>query len=311
MRFFDMSACAVLALAACHCAALAGEPSTARLAFAAEGKEFRFDTGLLRGSLRREGRSLGLGPVTDTASGAALAGPYGLFSHYRLLDAERRYGDGAWGWASAARLLPDGAVEAHWAADQVHPFDLKAVYRWAAPDTLDVTTSVVAKKDLSGMEVFLASYFVGFSQSFVYVKACPEAGGKAGFLEARKPSGVWQMFPRDAEAVKLLADGRWRRPPSPVDWKVMPQFAGALGLRRSARTGLTALVMAPPGDCFAVATPYGEEGHGSLYLSLFGCDIKAGETATARSRLIIGGDISNERAIALYDAYVKSLEGNR
>jgi hypothetical protein len=62
--------------------------------------------------------------------------------------------------------------------------------------------------------------------------------------------------------------------------------------------------MAPPQDCFAVLTPFGEEGHRSVYLSLFGRDLKAGETATARARLVIGRDISDEQAIALYKAYV-------
>lgn len=281
--------------------------SEAALGFVAEGKAFRFDTGFLRGYLRRDGRSLGLGPVTDVASGAALSGPYGLCSHYRLLDAETRYGGGAWDWASAAKLLPDGSVEATWAVDAGHPFELKAVYRWAAPGTLDVTTSITARKELPRMEVFLASYFVGFNQSLVYVKACPETGGKPGFLEAKKTFGIWQMFPRDEDAVKVVSDGRWRRPPSPVDWKIMPQFAGPLGMRRNAKAGLTALVMAPPGDCFAVATPYGEEGHGSLYLSLFGRDIKAGETASAHSRLVIGREITDEQAIALYNAFVKEL----
>ncbi len=307
MHTFTALACVTCVVLGCVGAAWAGEAAPATLAFVAEGKGFRFDTGVLRGTLRPEGKSLGLGPVTDVASGAALAGAYGLCSHYRLLDAETRYGGGAWDWASAAKLLPDGAVESSWAADQAHPFDLKAVYHWAAPGTLDVTTSLTAKKALSRMEVFLASYFVGFAQSLVYVKACPETGGKPGFLEAKKAAAVWQMFPRDDDAVKLITDGRWKRPPSPVDWKVMPPLAGPMGMRRNAKAGLTALVMAPPGDCFAVATPYGDEGHGSLYLSLFGRDIKAGETATARSRLVIGREITDEKAIALYDGYLKEI----
>jgi len=285
--------------------ALASAAEPAKLAFVAEGKEFRFNTGLVRGSLRPQGRSLGLAPVADCASGATLSGAYGLVSHYRLLDAETRYGGGAWDWPSTARLLDDGAVEAAWTADQGHPFDMKAVYRWAAPGTLDVTTTVAPKKDLARLEVFLASYFAGFPVSLVYVKACPETGDKPGFLEAKKSFAVWQMFPRDPDAVKLIQDGRWKRPPSPVDWKIMHTLAGPLAMRRNAKLGITALVMAPPADCFAVATPYSEEGHGSLYLSLFGRDIKAGETATARSRLVLARGLTDEAAIALYQAYLK------
>jgi hypothetical protein len=251
---------------------------------------------------------MGLASVADAASGTVLSGAYGLFSHYRLLDAETRYGGGAWDWPSAARLLPDGAVEASWTADAGHPFDLRAVYRWTAPGTLDVTTTVVPRKDLSRLEVFLASYFAGFPGSFVYVKGCPETEGKEGFLEAKKSFAAWQMFPRDDEAVKTIRDGRWKRPPSPVDWKIMPALAAPLAMRRSAKTGLTGLVMAPREDCFAISTPHSEEGHGSLYLSLFGRDVKAGESATARSRLVIGRDITDDRAIALCKAYLAELQ---
>jgi hypothetical protein len=51
--------------------------------------------------------------------------------------------------------------------------------------------------------------------------------------------------------------------------------------------------------------PYGEEGHRSIYLSLFGRDFKDGETATARSRLVIGRDLTDKRVIELYETYQK------
>jgi hypothetical protein len=277
----------------------------APLAFTADGKEFRFDTGVLRGVLRSQGRSLGLTPLTDVATGATVAKGYGVCSHYRLLDANARYGGGAWDWASQARALRDGAVESLWSADPSHPFDLKAVYRWAAPGTLDVVTSVTAQKDLLRFEVFLASYFEGFASSSAYVQACPETGGRPGFLEATKDVAVWHMFPRDEQAVRTIDDGRWKRPPNPVDWTIRPRLAGALALRRDAASGLAALLMAPPGDCFAIAMPFGEEGHRSVYLSLLGGDIKSGQTATARTRLVIARSLTDDAAIEQYQAYIK------
>jgi hypothetical protein len=293
--------------------ALAAEQAgdkTPGLAFAAEGKEYRFDTGVLRGTLRSQGRSLGLMPVAESASGTAIAKGFGLFSHYRLLDDSARYGRGlgAWDWPSTARLLPDGSAEAAWSADEEHPFDLKAVYRWAAPNTLDVTTSVVPRKDLRQFESYLASYYEGFPTPLVYVAACPETGGKPGLLEAKPEFGMWQIFPRDEAAVKVIEDGRWKRPPHPVTWKIMPRLAAPLAMRRDAASGLTALMMAPAEDCFAVSTPQTGEGHRSVYLSLLGRDIKAGQSATARSRLVIGRGISDEQAIALYEAYVKEIQ---
>jgi len=295
--------CTGLAIASSALAAEVAEPE--RLAFAAVAEEFHFDTGLQRGALRRDGKSLGLGPVVDVASGTQVAGRYGLLSHYRLLDAEARYGHAAWDWPSTAKLLEDGAVEVRWAADPGHPFDMAAVYRWKGPGTLDVETSVMPRGALRRFEVFLASYFAGFAETRAYVAACPETGGKAAFLEATAPSGHWQTFPRDEQAVKIFGDGRWRRPPNPVDWKMRPRLAAPLAMRRDAERNLTALLMAPPADCFAVSMPHSGEGHRSVYLSLFGRDLAPGRTATARARLIVGRGISDEQAVELYRAYVE------
>lgn len=282
-------------------------PPRPSLRFVGAGKAFRFDTGVLAGTLRSGGRSLGLLPVVDKATNKPVAKSVGLFSHYRLLSADSRYGTAAWGWPSKARLLADGAVQTRWAADAKRPLDMTAVYRWKEPNVLDLTTTVTARKPLRRMEVFLASYFAGFPESLVYARRDGEA--KAAFLPAARSAGHWQMFPRDKQAVQTITDGRWKRPPNPVAWKIRPFLAAPLALRRDAKRGLTAVVMAPAEDCFAIATPYGQEGHGSLYLCLLGRDLKAAESATVRSRLVIGRGITDRKAVSLYEAYVREPAG--
>lgn len=288
-------------------AASAGSESS-KLAFRPAGKEeYQFNTGILRGTLRPGGRSAGLSAVVHVPSGVTLAGSYGILSHYRVFATDARYGHAAWDWPSVSKLLTDGAVEVRWPPAKDHPFQLTAIYRFSGPATLDLETIVKPQQDLPRFEVFLASYFAkGFAASFVYVGDNPEAGGKPGFLPAKRSFGYWQMFPRDQEAVQVIADGRWRHPPNPVKWTIMPSMAAPIGMRRDEKTGLTAVVMARPEDCFAVATPYGAEGHRSLYLSLFGREVKAGETARARSRLVIAPKLSDQQAIELYQAYLKA-----
>jgi len=263
--------------------------------------EFSFDTGLLSGLLRPGGRSIGLNPLK--CGDNQLAGAYGIFSHYRLLTSKTRYGGGAWDFPSTATLA-DGTVEARWPAAKDRPFEIVARYRWVAPDSLDLVSTVKAVEDLPKFELFLASYFNGFDNSFVYAQP---AGGQPGFLEATRIRGDWQMYPRDDEAVGLIQDGRWKRPPNPVDWKILPHYAGALAMRRDAKTGLTALVMAAKDDCFAVATPFSGEGHRSLYLCLLGKDIPAGQSASARTRLVIAKGLTDQQAIERYEAFVKGL----
>jgi hypothetical protein len=305
------AACSLGAAAACQTtyAAEPGGPaaeSPLGLALKAVGQEYRFDTGELRGTLRLEGKSLGLRPVLAGAPGTPIAGMMGLFSPYRMLAADARFGTAAWDWASRAKSLPDGAVEVQWTADQEHPFDLAAVYRFSGPGTLDLNVTVEPRHDLRRFELFLASYFQGFPACFAYVGQGPAAGGQPAFMAAVKPAGDWQMFPRDAEAVQMARDGRWKRPPNPVQWQIMPRLAAPLALRRDAPSGLTAVLMAPADDCFAVSMPYGEEGHRSVYLSLFGRDLKAGQPASARARLVIGPAISDPDAVRLYEQWTGS-----
>lgn len=283
------------ALALLLCATAAAQPR-----FTPDGPGFRFDTGALRGQLHAGGQSVGLMPVTDVATTAAVARFKGLLSPYRLLTADRRFGDGAWDWASAASLQADGSVRVDWTADAAHPLDLIGVYRWASSNALDLVLTVTPREPLRRLEVFVASYFEGF--------ATASAWTRDGFLDARKADGDWQMFPRDEGGAALIRDGRWRLPPHPVDWTIRPPLAGAMAIRRDARTGLTALVMAPPRDCFAVSMPYGEEGHRSLYLSLLGHDLAAGATARVRLRLVLAASLSDEDAVACYHRYLKEID---
>jgi hypothetical protein len=274
--------------------AVAGQ---ADLCFRPVGDEFHFDTGALKGVLRAGGRSRGIGPVTEAGSGLSLAdGALGLLGPYRLLDAERRHLPDARDWPSTARLAEGGAVEVLWPADAQHPFEMRMVYRWAETNALDAVTTVTARQPLRRFEVFMASYFSGLPT--VYGR------GEAGFVEVTKALGDWLCFPRDAAAAAVVADGRWLRPPHPVTFKPVARYKLALGLRRDPESGLTGLMMAPPDACFAVLMPYSGEGHRSIYLSLLGRDFAAGESASARSRLVIGRNWSDAQAEEAYARFL-------
>jgi hypothetical protein len=262
---------------------------------AAGANEFSFDTGVLRGKLRAEGRSKGLSSVIYAPTGTRLDSSMGLFSHYRVFSAGKRYGTAAWDWPGEARLGSDGAVETRWPAAEGRPFELRARYRWAAPNILDLETTVLAKTNLPRFESFLASYFTAdFTNALVW------AGGSEGtrqFMAADKSYGAWLAFPRDDGAAAVIRDGRWKLEPNPVDWVLMPRLTGPLAVRRAPATGLTAVLMSPASDCFAVCTPQQSDPHNSLYLSLFGRDLKEGQTARARARLLIAPKLSEAQIL--------------
>ncbi len=281
-----------------------------------EAGYYRFDTGVLRGRVRLNGKSQGITELRHLASGVEVAhggGLPGLFSYYRVFSTDTRYGHAARDWPTTNRVLADGSLEVKWAPAAEHPLEITAVYRWRQPDTLDLETVVKPTQPMPRFEVFLSSYFQPGFRAWVYVKPNFFAQGQPAMLAADvNPlvDGTYLMFPRDREAVLRIFDRRWERPPDPVQWSVTRWLAAPLAMRRDENSGVTALIMAPPEDCFGVATPYnktppdGVAGHQSLYLSLFGQDLAAGQSARAQARLVVGKNITDSAAVDLYRQFL-------
>jgi hypothetical protein len=273
--------------------------------------EFQFDTGVLSGKLRAEGRSFGLTSVTHRPTGQSLSRSVGLFGLYRVFSDGKRCGTAGWDWPSEIALAEDGSVTVRCPAETNRPFALRGLYRWSSPTTLDLAIEVTPQQDLHGFEVFLASYFdPAFSNVLVQVQADSHAAAPS-FLVAEKSFGDWLMFPRDTAAVSLIRDGRWELPPNPVRWEILPKLACPLAVRRAPASGLTAVLMAPERDCFAIAMPYQTEGHYSTYLSLFGRDLPAGKVAQARARLQFLEAPSDEVLLQSYRSYTEKAGANR
>lgn len=260
----------------------------ASLRFAAGEKgEFQFNTGVLKGVIRAEGKSKGFTSVTHLPSGMRVdRNTMGLLSPYRIFSANHRYGTAAWDWESEARLQDDGSVSVVWRAARDRPFELSARYALADNETLAVEFQVKALEMLPAFEVFLASYFdVPFTNAMVLAK--PAEGGESRWVAATQPRGDWQVSPRDDAAIPMIQDGRWKKEPNPVDWLPLEKFSEPKAMRRAGPDGLAAVISADARDCFAISMPYQTEGHYSLYFSLLGRTIAAGETASAKARLQI------------------------
>ena len=267
---------------------------------------FVFDTGVLSGVLRQDGRSNGLVPITYTANNSELAAGEGLFNHYRVFTHGKRYGYGARRWPSTAELHDDGSVEVTWPATSDRPFELRAVYRWSAPNVLDLQTIVSAEESLEAFEVFLASYYPpAFINSRVWATRDPREESGAGFVSADRELGEWLAFPRDEQAAAVIDDGRWALEPHPLSWTFMPNFALPVALRRDPGSGLTVVVMSQPSDAFGLFTPYGEEDHICNYISLFGMDLEPGEVEISHSRLVVLQSPTDAEILGYANTYLK------
>lgn len=303
----------------CVVVAVAATVSAAELAFKPAGKDglFDFNTGACKGQMRADKASQGFDSFVDVASGAQLVHAPGLLSYYRLLSRDKRWGEDFRSWPKSARVLEDGALEVFWPPAADHPVELKATYRWKAPDTLDLETVLRPEPDMADVEVFLSSYFAKGFRSRVYVRAPRHKPGKPHFLPLDANPftvGTYLAFPRDLRAAQLFYDGRWERGRHPVQFSVNRFLEAPIALKVNDTTGLTCVFLSRPEDCFAVDAPYdrdppdGVAAHYSLYLSLFGRDLGAGQTARAVTRLVVGRDISEDRALTLYRRFIEEAK---
>jgi hypothetical protein len=263
-----------------------------------------FNTGVIKGKLGEKGIRKGFSSLVHVPTGQSMDRSMGIMSIYRVFGDGKRFGTGAWDLPGTIQLEPNGAALIQWPAAPDRPFTMEARYKWAAPDTADIEIQVSANRDLPKFETFLSSYFhESFNQCAVLCRTNLPSGKQYDFISAEKRWGDWLMFPKNDLAVSLIKDGRWQLLPNPVNWTIMPPFAKPIGFRSSTK-GITAVFMAPESDCFDIACPHQAEGHYSLYLSLFGRDIKAGEIVKARVRMVITTKNDLETVEQLYSQWL-------
>lgn len=278
---------------------------------------FTFDTGALTGHLAVQEKAQGILSLVDTASGKELtarSNEVGLFTLYRLFSTNHRWGTMAREWPKQARIRPDGSLEIAWPAEGDHPIKMAAAYRWSAVNALDLEITVTPEKSAPMFELFLSSYFNRDVRVKAYLKPTMHAAGQPELVAVEVNPlvvGTYISFPRDFAAARIVQDGRWEKGLHPAHWSTVRHMAAPLVLLADQKSGVSIVLMARPQDCFALGMSYNMEppdgvaGHHSVYFSLFGKDLKPGESATARLRAVVGQGLTPEQALAAYQEFVK------
>jgi DNA-directed RNA polymerase subunit RPC12/RpoP len=282
-----------------------------RLSFHLDGTiNLAFDTGVVKGSLQKDGRGEALKPISFIEPDVAIDSNHGLFVPYRFLTPQRRYGFGSWEWPRTGKVLDNGAAELNWAGTSDRPFNFSTVYRWKSADTLDLTVFFTPQTNLDQFELFLGSYFQKFPKAKAYVQ---DAGnGSAGFVDwAGDKAGDMQVFPKSEQVLPMINDGRWTFPPFPQHLAIRPTLAAPLGMKVQPESGVTILIMSLPEDCFAVSMAQQGAQANALYLSLFGKDVEQGQTLTGHARLVFGRNISDAQALQKYADYLQDAKNQK
>jgi hypothetical protein len=274
---------------------------------------YSFETDLVAGQYLTAGQYQGMRSLIHRPTAVEIAAGEklpGLVAPYRVFGNGRRYGD-LRDRPTEVQSVAEGLRITH-SADQDNPFDFVALHTWAG-DALDVRYTIHAHEDFRAFEVGIASYLSAGFRAFAYRQShiWGEKDDKFVPVDSNPMTDVYAIFPRGEAEMKTIFDGRWDLPPYPVRYGAPAFFAHPLAYRRQAKSGVMAVGMGDPRECYAVAIPVNDppddpdptKGYQAIYFYHFGRDLKQGETAKFRVRWIVGQNISDQEILQRWDSF--------
>jgi hypothetical protein len=281
----------------------------------AEDANYCFESEQISGRYLTAGHYQGMRSLVHRPSNVQIAAGEtlpGLLAPYRVFGNGRRYGD-VRDRPNRAELLPEG-LRVTYAADAENPFDVTAVYVCDG-DMLDARYTLRPQIDMRACELGVASYLNAGFRAYICRQSnvWGESGERFVPVDVNPMTDVYALFPRNEAAMSTIFDGRWDLPPYPVRYAVPAYFARPLAYRRHAATGVTAVGMGDPSECYAVCIPVNDppenpdpaKGYQAIYFYLFGRDVCQGETATARVRWVVGQDLTEAEILARWNEFLK------
>ncbi len=282
-----------------------------------EGDYYCFSNELVSGKYLTTGHYQGMRDLVHRASGVQIAAGEtlpGLVAPYRVFGNSRRYGD-VRDRNGQREIVPEGLRITH-PADSENPFDLVAIYSWEG-GTLDIRYRITAHVEMRGFELGIASYLAAGFRGFICRQSnvWGEKDPRIVPVDVNPMTDVYAVFPRSEADFKTIFDGRLDLPPYPVRFVAPAYFAHPLAYRRHAKSGVTAVGMADPKQCYSICLPVNNppeepdpaNGYQGIYFYLFGRDLRQGETVATRLRWVVGQDLSDQEVLARWESFARTL----
>jgi hypothetical protein len=194
-------------------------------------------------------------------------------------------------------------LQLEWDATPEHAVRVEATWVVSSPRSIDLEVRLLPAQQYQGYQILLAGYLPEGFRPGCYV-ADGESGRQVRPEASDVLDGMWPFFPRDGAAAHSCTDGRFQAGRWPFRVLAARYYSQPLVFFSDGE--LDVLLMGRSADVAAVGMAYaGNEvedplaAHRSFYLSLFGCDLKAGQAVSARARLLVealGADAGRHQA---------------
>ena len=190
-------------------------------------------------------------------------------------------------------------------------------FTFREPNIIDMDMSVETMINYPGFEILMSAYMAPGFVSGAYVakeEFGPVVPEQIRITDQPMIHGVWPFFPRNEAGANLLTDGRHQK--GRWYWRMAVGRRYGMPMAFFNKGEVDVLVMGRPEDVYAVGVTYEGDAekdnvaaHRSLYLSLFGEDLAAGEGRRTQMRMIIGEFGSDQnKHISLYEAFLDDVK---
>jgi hypothetical protein len=190
-------------------------------------------------------------------------------------------------------------------------------FTFIEPNIIDMDLQVESRTTYPDFEILLSAYLAPGFESGAYVSTNemgPVEPEQIRIIDQPMIHGVWPFFPRDEAGAHLLTDGRHQK--GRWYWRMAIGRRYGMPLAFFSKGKVDALLMGRPEDVYAVGATYSGDtdrdniaAHRSLYLSLFGDDLQAGEGRRTQMRMIIDDFGSSAiRHRELYEQFLADVE---
>ena len=190
-------------------------------------------------------------------------------------------------------------------------------FTFLEPNIIDMDMSVETMINYPGFEILMSAYMAPGFVSGAYVakeEFGPVEPEQIRITDQPMIHGVWPFFPRNEAGANLLTDGRHQK--GRWYWRMAVGRRYGMPMAFFNKGEVDVLVMGRPEDVYAVGVTYEGDAekdnvaaHRSLYLSLFGEDLAAGEGRRTQMRMIIGEFGSDQnKHISLYEAFLDDVK---
>jgi hypothetical protein len=208
----------------------------------------------------------------------------------------------------------ESGLSFRWPPTMHHQAAVEVMLEVKDPNIIDVCLKIEGYTNYSDYQVFLNSYVAPGFKPVVYLGGADGEPEQVEVVYNPVYKGMYNLFPRDMEAARVLYDGRGQS--GRHNWWVAlgRTYGCAMGVFSNGTTDV--VTMGNPKDVQAVGVSYGGDeqvdrvaAHRGLYLPMFGRDLRPGTGWQTQARMVID-DFKTQPSdhLRLYEQFCDDIE---